>query len=77
MTDAKPRTVEFTGVPFSGDGDDFHFVVDAATFERVTGREPEPDEKIASGKRKLYPRHWAAGMRSKRRVTVKLSVQPE
>lgn len=74
-TDAKPRTVEFEGVPGSED-DEFHFVVDRKTFERVAARDPEADEKLGRDKYKLYPRAWAAGMRSKRKVRVKLTVQP-
>ncbi len=73
MAEAKPRSVEFIGVP-SKDGD--HLAVDLATFERVSGREPGPDEKIGRDKYMLRLRDWAAALRSTRKVKVKLTVQP-
>ena len=74
--EAKPRVVEFTGRPSREDEGDAHLVVDRETFVRVAGREPTADEKIAKGRYRLYWREMAALLRGKRKVRVKLTVQP-
>lgn len=76
MPDANARSVEFVGVPSSEEDGDLFFTVDRKTFERVTNRAPEPDEVAGRDKYRLYPRAMAAALRAKRKVKVKLSVQP-
>lgn len=72
--DAKSRVVDFVGSP-CGDGD-FHFLVDAKTFERVTGDAPTADDKAGRDKYRLYPQMLAAAFRCNRKVQVKLTVKP-
>lgn len=74
MPEAKSRSVMFSGTP-SGDGDG-SLIVDRETFETVAGRAPAGDEVIGRGKYRLFLEDWAALFRSKRKVVVKISVQP-
>ena len=76
MPEANPRVVEFTGAPSREDDGDAHVIVDRETFVRVTGREPAADEQIAKGKYRLFWRETAALLRGRRKVRVKLVVQP-
>ncbi len=76
MPEAKSRVVEIVGTPSIEDGYDFHLIVDRMEFEKAVGRAPTSDEWIGKGRYRLYVRDAAALLRGRRKVRVRLSVQP-